>query len=430
MSGISWLHLSDWHQKGQEFDRKIVRDALIKDIETRSKIDPALTNIDFVVFSGDVTYSGKQDEFQTAITEFFNPVLNTVGLGPDRLIIVPGNHDLEWSVLDLLPTNLLEKFDSSAKVTEWLTDSRKRRALLEPMAKYSQFVREYLGENSISDPAFGYVRQFNINSQKIAIIGLNSAWLCGQYKEKRGTEFSVNDYEHLILGESQVYDLLQSNTFKTSDIRIAVMHHPFDWLKEFDRQIVRDQLRKNCHFILHGHEHQPEVRAESGAGGECTIIPAGPSYDRREPEISRCANAYNYVVLDFKSSKCKVYLRRYEDRQGWIKDTGTTGDNKSGIWQINLHRDLRRKREKSKLASKKVVSSRLENAILLYLATCHERDQFAKLDQAGETDPDKSTLLKQVFVDLEIKTYGELLPKKLRRQKNLMEEQDLTLATE
>jgi hypothetical protein len=27
-AGMTWLHLSDWHQKGMDFDRKVVRDAL------------------------------------------------------------------------------------------------------------------------------------------------------------------------------------------------------------------------------------------------------------------------------------------------------------------------------------------------------------------------------------------------------------------
>ena len=32
MNGLTWLHLSDWHQKGRDFDRTIVRDALLHDM--------------------------------------------------------------------------------------------------------------------------------------------------------------------------------------------------------------------------------------------------------------------------------------------------------------------------------------------------------------------------------------------------------------
>ena len=35
MNGLTWLHLSDWHQKGRDFDRNVVRDALIRDLRER-----------------------------------------------------------------------------------------------------------------------------------------------------------------------------------------------------------------------------------------------------------------------------------------------------------------------------------------------------------------------------------------------------------
>jgi hypothetical protein len=40
MSGLTWLHLSDWHQRGPDFDRRIVRDALLTDLRDRAKLDP------------------------------------------------------------------------------------------------------------------------------------------------------------------------------------------------------------------------------------------------------------------------------------------------------------------------------------------------------------------------------------------------------
>ncbi|MCP4702172.1 MAG: hypothetical protein GY862_35735, partial [Gammaproteobacteria bacterium] len=53
---ITWLHLSDWHQKGDDFDRKTVRNALLDDIRNRAKISSDLEEIDFMVFSGDVAF--------------------------------------------------------------------------------------------------------------------------------------------------------------------------------------------------------------------------------------------------------------------------------------------------------------------------------------------------------------------------------------
>lgn len=66
MSDITWIHLSDWHQKGPDFDRQVVRDALIKDLRERTNIDPILKHVDFVVFSGDLAYNGESSEYETA----------------------------------------------------------------------------------------------------------------------------------------------------------------------------------------------------------------------------------------------------------------------------------------------------------------------------------------------------------------------------
>lgn len=50
-----------------------------------------------------------------------------------------------------------------------------------------------------------------------------------------------------------------------------------------------------------------------------------------------------------------------------------------------------------------VLSGRLKETLDLYLIQSFEDDRVAKLDQAGETDPERTTLLHQVFVDLELK---------------------------
>lgn len=80
MHGITWLHLSDWHQKGKDFDRDVVRDALLKDIRARTDIDPALEKIDFIIFSGDVAQNGKKEEYEAAKSQLFDPILAATGV--------------------------------------------------------------------------------------------------------------------------------------------------------------------------------------------------------------------------------------------------------------------------------------------------------------------------------------------------------------
>src|SRR5512137_1027717 len=115
MTGATWLHLSDWHQSGSEFDRQVVRRALLKDIRERARISPDLEKIDFVVFSGDLAYNGKSEEYLAAKEQFFQPILDACGLNPEQLFIVPGNHDLDRKQFELLPSGLKKPLSSEAE---------------------------------------------------------------------------------------------------------------------------------------------------------------------------------------------------------------------------------------------------------------------------------------------------------------------------
>jgi predicted phosphodiesterase len=316
MKDIQWLHLSDWHEKGSEFDRGVVRDALIRDIRERERISAALVRIDFVIFSGDLAFSGKAEEYEAAREHLLDPVMESIGLGRDRLFLVPGNHDLSReTVTDMLPTELQKPLDSDFLVQRWLDPKRLSRTL-EPFNDFCAFVEKYTQQPS---PAYASIVEFDINGTKVALLGLNSAWMSGRNKDAKG---KLNDYGFTLIGEPQIHNALTQ--ISKADLRIAVVHHPFDWMSEFDRHHTEARLGRECHFILRGHEHNPQVRFISGTEGDCVIIPGGASYDRRIASNPRYVNSYNWVHLDLAAEEGTVYLRRWSDqRNAWIPDTDT-----------------------------------------------------------------------------------------------------------
>jgi tetratricopeptide (TPR) repeat protein/predicted phosphodiesterase len=310
MTGLTWLHLSDWHQKGKDFDRQVVQKALLKDIRERVKISSDLEKIDFVVFSGDVAFGGKPEEYQAAKEQFFQPLLDACGLNPKQLFIVPGNHDLDRDEFKLLPRELTKPLASEAEVQNWLTDDRRRSRLLEPFRAFTAFVGQYTGQTQ-SD--YANIRKMQIGDKEIALLGLNSGWMCGRNKAK------IGDKGFVIVGEPQIHSILDE--IEDADLIIAVLHHPFDWLTEFDCNRIETRLRQGCDFILRGHQHKPKVEIMSGTSGDCIIIPAGASYDRRMAENPIYANSYNFVHLDLDSGKGTVFLRRWSDpRNKWLED--------------------------------------------------------------------------------------------------------------
>lgn len=320
MAHLTWLHLSDWHQHGKDFDRKVVRDKLLEDLEQRETIDPRLAEVDFVIFSGDLAFAGLTEEYEAARENLFEPVLQAVALTPDLLFVVPGNHDLQRSVIsEMLPMELQKPLESDELVSKWLTDEKRRQRVLEPFEAFTQFVEGYTKQ---SQPAYSTVRRLKINGIDVALLGLNSAWMCGRNKDAEGV---IKDYGNLIIGEPQIHDSLGEISGAT--VRIAVLHHPFKWLKEFEQSKIERRLKSACHFILRGHEHEPDADWSRGPQGECLTIPAGASYDRRIAVNTRYNNSYNFVHLDFENASGSVFFRRWsESRTAWIKDVDTCDD--------------------------------------------------------------------------------------------------------
>jgi predicted phosphodiesterase len=311
---LTWLHLSDWHQRGNTFNRRVVREALVRDICQRYEISQDLAQIDFIVFSGDVAHSGKEEEYKTAIKEFFDPVLKATGLTPDRLLIVPGNHDLDRDKFDLLPPALREPFPHQRDVLTWLTEGEHRISLLNPFKQYRDFVSGYTKQEN-SD--YAYVLPLDIAGKKVGLLGINSALMAGRNKNKQD---EVDDYGKLIVGEPQIHNAL--NELEDYDLRIAVLHHPLEWLSEFDRRKVRMRLVQKCHFILCGHQHEPGFYQVQELEGNYLMIPAGASYATGE-----YPNSYNFVHLDFENQECKIYLRRWSSNHAnWIRDDETYHD--------------------------------------------------------------------------------------------------------
>ncbi len=320
MAGLTWLHLSDWHQKGMEFDRKVIRNALIEDIENRKEIDPNLSKIDFIIFSGDVAFSGKQEEYLGAREELFEPLLKATGLNPDRLFIAPGNHDLDRNDLYLVPCAISQPLKSEIEVQEWLTNDRKRSKLLEPFRPFSNFVESFTGHKQAD---FAHIHRVKVGDRDIAVLCMNSSWMCGR-KNDSGV---INDKDFVLVGEPQI--LFPLSEISNADLKIAVLHHPFDWLAEFDRNRIERRLMQECNFVLRGHQHKPQIDVIHSTLGDCIIIPAGACYNRRIADNPLYINSYNFVNFNFDTNKGIAFLRRWsESKSSWTEDTDSCSNGK------------------------------------------------------------------------------------------------------
>lgn len=327
---LTWLHLSDLHMRGEAVDDiSIVLRALWRDLP--KQIERVGGGLDFIAFSGDVAYAGKAEEYELAVKYFFEPLLEVTEVAREQLFIVPGNHDVDRDLVALINPEIAQSLTDRERVREVLEDERRRQALFQPLSAYEQFIGNFFGgapEHAILETLlYSCVQQVRAEAPSVALVGLNSTWLSGFNKDAGG---KVDDRGKLLVGEKQVIDAYQE--VERAEVKIALMHHPTSWLKEFDERDIDRWLGSKFDFVLRGHLHKPNFIIQEALGVDLINIPAGSVYKNRE-----WLNGYNLVKIDFENRVGRIILRRYSaQRLEWVKDVQSTGDKLDGEKEFKL----------------------------------------------------------------------------------------------
>lgn len=325
---ITWLHLSDLHFRVTQkhtSDGNIVLTALLRDVAER--IDQDGLQPDFVSITGDVAFSGKGEEYDLA-EEFLDELLQVTGLTKNRLFIVPGNHDVDRSLISFAARAMANAVTDRDSANEVLADSQNRRLMFDRFEGYKAFVNRYWGDMLPFDSErYFYVRTLDLAGRRIALLGLNSAWLCASDEDRANG---------LLVGEFQTRMALEQA--EGADLKIALLHHPFHWLREFDQRDSATLLNIGCDFILHGHLHRAGAIQLSTPDSEAMLLACGACYETRQ-----YTNRYNLVCLDFAASQGTVYFRCYSDQSGgfWAKDTTSYRNAPDGYYEFALGKRFR-----------------------------------------------------------------------------------------
>ena len=390
MRTITWFHLSDLHFKTSDtsdaYNMDVVLEAFLQDIPqliTEDGLRP-----DFLAVTGDIAFSGQVEEYKLA-WRFLDDLRAQLNKMPkERLFIVPGNHDVNRKAIIPMASAAMAGLDERDKVNEFLGNKDSLKVLLKKFDNYAASLHTHFeGHLRFNEDEYFFVRTLELAGRQIAIMGLNSAW---------ASESDEDEKVKLLVGERQVRGAIKQAD--EADICLVLMHHPFEFLREFDREGTEALLAQSSHFILHGHRHDTRLVRQSEPDAEVMVLSAGACYQKRR-EFNSC----NCVCLDLETGEGTVYLYAYSDKRGggWVKDTFTYPTLCNGEWSFELHSALTGKHAPSR-RSRPPLDNRLSETRQLYLSTCLDQDQYAQLDQAGETDPDRTTLLRRVFVDLEV----------------------------
>ena len=303
----TFLHLSDLHYRpGRPEGLDHVWKTFCADLATQIPHyeDP------YLVFSGDLVFAAGVENQYAAFATTIAAGLH--GYFPrDRIICVPGNHDISQEALR--PFAAIQKGALDALTSETIfNDNVPQLSELFFRSKH----RDYI--TAEADFAKYGCCQKNLGGagwdldNGIGVYCLNTA-LCSyaHLPDSQGAE--ISDKGNLMVDTRVMQEWLQQTT---STIRILVMHHPIEWLTSWVRSELDNIIEKDFSLVFFGHLHEADARFSSRGENGVVAVAAPPLFTRKSDLLG-----YSFVTLDIETRGVDVQYRQWTHGHKFV--TGT-----------------------------------------------------------------------------------------------------------
>jgi len=342
------LHLSDLHF-GTEINAKNWTSQLASDL----KYELACSRLDLLIISGDIANRATPEEYRAAAS-FVKQIMSQFGLSAEHVIIVPGNHDVDWGVAKG-SYDIVRREDFVGDVNDnriihggGYIEIRNETKYRERFRHFSDFCALVKGSAYPMD--FENQAQTAIFvDQKLLILGLNSAWALDHHYTDRASIHaeSLSNALDIILDKLSEYGDYQ---------KYAVWHHPIhssspDRIREAD--FLQRLAVAGFSVCFHGHIHKSDHSLyrydHSYSGRKIELISAGTFGAPTREWIPGYPLQYNFIRVS--DNEMTVFTRARREVNGtWKPDaiwTQGAGKDPKSNYRIELPRlDSQKKKEK------------------------------------------------------------------------------------
>ena len=243
---MRWLHLSDLHVGSGKETQDVALTELIGAINTTVQSKP----LDFVLFTGDLAYSGQQTEYQRLLETVIAPLRQLDTVASALFVSVPGNHDLDcdashpitWANLGEQRKRSFFNFDENGL--------RIRRARADGFSAYSRFLEEtdIAGNDPTRAPAH------LVTTTHANLLCVNTAYFSDkEVSDEKACPAPVHPIRYLL----QQLDAAKQED--ASNQLIVLGHHPIHWFTRESVEHFRSLLLEKRAIYLHGHEHSVQA---------------------------------------------------------------------------------------------------------------------------------------------------------------------------
>jgi predicted MPP superfamily phosphohydrolase len=326
---FSWVHLSDIHaghgSTAYGWDQQDVFQAILEDIQVCvGDADRRFPRPNAVLVTGDVAFSGGNqkrppvatDGEYTAAAKWLGEVCGAIGIGKERVWMVPGNHDVDRKVDEngdigrLIDWLCERKNRANGALDKVLTRADERAYLGKRMAAYQEFASGFASVSPPSNAGDENGRPLfwtaTVPAPGLAARGLD-LWLAGLNTALVGGR--DDDKGRIHLGSQQLMQCLPRHN-DGQRVVLVLSHHPVSWLA--DAGEVEDRLHKLAHVHLCGHVHEPRTETLRRGGGQGLVtIVAGAVHAERGKKVMGHGYSFGAICAIDGALAVRVWPRRW-----------------------------------------------------------------------------------------------------------------------
>lgn len=262
---------------------------------------------DYLVLPGDVTNHAEPNEVQIA-SDFIVDAARVLAVN-DNIVFVPGNHDVDWSVLDLNDATGVRRDERYIPIRH---HKFKFKAICDR------------GEGDLFDSAY-----FTIwNTPNLLVVGYNSS----HHDQPKVLHHGLVAVEHLDLMRMK----LKHFPINKDQVRLFLVHHhshqyddPIPEFVDVSIMVNAEKLQTllnefSFDLLVHGHRHLPRFKTQSINGlPEVAVLCSGSfSYEIDTKWSGSISNQFHLITIDGRDSEEQLITGRVESwsyncARGW-----------------------------------------------------------------------------------------------------------------
>ena len=273
---FTWLHLSDLHVRALPDEGAGLDDPMLAALR-RDAEDQADAPVDAIFVTGDIAWSGQREEY-VAADAYLVGLSRALAVGPERVYVVAGNHDVDRNADRAALTGKLmsELRGGRRRLDAALEHAKAREVLSTRLYPFAVFAATFGpppadDDAPLEDQLWWSHRVDARGGLRVRVVGLCTAFLA-EGDTDRGL---------LRMGEHQLQDA--ADGLRAGELVIALSHHPAQggWLA--DERDAETWLREHAHVHVTGHAHDAVAdEARGGAPGPCVWIATGAAPAKRK----------------------------------------------------------------------------------------------------------------------------------------------------